>query len=278
MKYIKKLLFVCVLFLLIPFTKVYASSDVYVEDTLGVLSQEQVSYLNDYAKQLSDKYNFGVYARIINDSSDESYDYMDEFIESYYSQESLGYGDTQDGVLLLITQTTYGGSYQVYCPYTNDYISLDGLDQLDSAAYNNLVDHDYYNAISDYLETASVLMNYYEDNGEYYGSNYGGYQGETKQDSTPMKWGITLGVPPLAGLATILGLRSKHKSKAKAVTANNYIPQNGVHLVNARDMYLYRTVTRMPIPRNEGHGGGGVSPGGSHFSSGGGMHSSGGHF
>lgn len=279
MKYIKKLLLLCFIFLFIPFTRINASSNVYVKDTTGNLSEEDISYLNSYAEQLSSKYEFGVYARIVYDSSGLSYDNMDKFIESYYLEESLGYGDSQDGVLLLVALSDIGRSYQVYCPYTNDYISLDGLDQLDEAAYNSLRALDYYNAIYDYLDTASVLMNYYEENGEYYGSNYGGYQGETRQDTTPMKWGITLGVPPLAALATVLGLRSKHKTKGKAMSANNYVPQGGVHLVNARDMYLYRTVTRMPIPRDEDRGGGGgFSPGGSHFSSGGGMHSSGGHF
>lgn len=280
MKYIKKLLLICSLFLFIPFIQINASSNVYVEDTYGSLNEEEISYLNSYAQQISEQYGFGVYARIISDANNSFYNNTDAYIEEYYENESLGYGDTQDGVLLLIGFTPSNeGTYQVYCPYENKYITLDGLDQLDEAAYNSLKGRDMYNAIYDYLETARELMNYYEEYGETYGSNYGGYQGETKQDTTGVKWGFTLGIPPIAGLLTVLGLRSKHKSKAKAVSANNYIPQGGVQLFNARDMFLYQTVSRMPIPRNDGpRGGGGVSPGGSHFSSSGGMHSSGGHF
>lgn len=113
MKTIRNMILLIALFLLIPFIPIHASSDVYVEDTYGALSQEEVDELNAYAAQIADQYEFGVYARIIEDSTEQSYDDMTNFIEKYYTDESLGYGNTDNGVLLLITQCSKGGSYQV---------------------------------------------------------------------------------------------------------------------------------------------------------------------
>ena len=65
MKTIRNMILLIALFLLIPFIPIHASSDVYVEDTYGALSQEEVDELNAYAAQIADQYEFGVYARII---------------------------------------------------------------------------------------------------------------------------------------------------------------------------------------------------------------------
>ena len=252
MKTIRNMILLIALFLLIPFTPIHASSDVYVEDTYGALSQEEVDELNAYAAQIADQYEFGVYARIIEDSTEQSYDDMTNFIEKYYTDESLGYDNTDNGVLLLITQCSKGGSYQVYIPYCDkqSMFSLDGMDIMDSAARSGLYEHDYYSAIRDYIKEADGLMAYYSENGEHYGSNY-----DEPAYSTPIK--------------------SKHKTKAIATTAHSYVPGNGVHLTNSRDMFLYESVTRAPIPKHDDND---SSPGGSSFSSSGGMHSGGGHF
>lgn len=272
MKTIRNMILLIALFLLIPFTPIHASSDVYVEDTYGALSQEEVDELNAYAAQIADQYKFGVYARIIEDSTEQSYDDMTNFIEKYYTDESLGYGNTDNGVLLLITQCSKGGSYQVYIPYCDkqSMFSLDGMDIMDSAARSGLYEHDYYSAIRDYIKEADGLMAYYSENGEHYGSNY-----DEPADSTPIKKGITFGLPPIIALITVLAQKSKHKTKAIATTAHSYVPGNGVHLTNSRDMFLYESVTRAPIPKHDDND---SSPGGSSFSSSGGMHSGGGHF
>ena len=238
---------------MIPFTPIHASSDVYVEDTYGALSQEEVDELNAYAAQIADQYEIGVYARIIEDSTEQSYDDMTNFIEKYYTDESLGYDNTDNGVLLLITQCSKGGSYQVYIPYCDkqSMFSLDGMDIMDSAARSGLYEHDYYSAIRDYIKEADGLMAYYSENGEHYGSNY-----DEPADSTPIKKGITFGLPPIIALITVLAQKSKHKTKAIATTAHSYVPGNGVHLTNSRDMFLYNHVTRTAKPKEESSDGG----------------------
>lgn len=276
MKKIIQIFTITIALLYMSMTQIYASSDVYVEDTYGVLSQEEVQELQQRASEVSDKYQFGVYARIIEDDTEESYDNMDEFSERYYQQQNLGYGNTSDGVLLLITQCSQGGSYQVMIPPNSsmDMFTLDGMDAMDEKAITSLKKHDYYQAIYDYINEADSLMHYYEEHGEAYGTNYDYDASYKPVDNTNIKYGCVFCIPLLFASLIVFVLQRKNKTKYTAITANQYVPKNGVHMRNARDMFLYRTVTRTPIP----HDNGGSSPGGSHFSSSGGMHSGGGHF
>ncbi len=269
-------LIISIVFFCFSAVPIYASSDVYVEDTYGVLTQDEVNDLQQLATDISDKYAFGVYARIIQDDTEESYNDMDTFSENYYRQQDLGYGNTSNGVLLLITQCSQGGSYQVMIPPESNMnmFTLDGMDRMDEKAYAALKNHDYYQAIYDYLTEADSLMQYYNEYDEAYGSNYG-YDTEYTSDNTGVKYACVFGIPMFLASIIVFVLQRKNKTKYTAATANQYITKNGVHLTNARDMYLYRTVTRTPIHHDDG---GGSSPGGSHFSSSGGMHSGGGHF
>ena len=62
---------------------IHAGSDVYISDTYGVLSQAEVDLLNAQAQQISDQYQFGVYAHILYD--DASYDDIWGYIAQYYA-------------------------------------------------------------------------------------------------------------------------------------------------------------------------------------------------
>lgn len=280
MKHIRNLLltFLIIVFSVISLPPVHAENDIYVEDTYGELSEEEIEELNSYAQEISSKYQFGVYARLIYD--EDSYDDINSYIENYYSQENLGYGETHDGILFLITQSSRGGSYDIYIPgnANQSYFTIDGLEDLQSNAENYLYDHDYFNSIHTFLSECNDMLAYYTENDDTpwsydYSDNDSFYEEPAnKINSYPPI--ILIGIPLLVAVIVTSILTSKHKTKHIATTARNYIPKSGqLHLNTRYDMYLYSTETRTRIPDIDEH-----SSGGGFTSSSGGMHSGGGHF
>ena len=140
---------------------IHAGSDVYISDTYGVLSQAEVDQLNAQAQQISDQYQFGVYAHILYD--DASYDDIWGYIEQYYAEQDLGYGNTSDGILFLITQSSQGGSYDIYIPAASNqsYFTIDGLEDIQDDAEEGLFEHDYYKAIDTFLDKTEEHLAYY---------------------------------------------------------------------------------------------------------------------
>lgn len=280
MKHIRNLLlaFFITLFSVFSFHQVYASSDVYVEDTYGELSKEEVEELNSYAKEISDKYQFGIYARLLFD--EDSYDDINSYIEDYYARENLGYGNSHDGILFLITQSSRGGSYDIYIPDNSNqsFFTLDGLEDIQSNSEEYLYDHDYYSSIQTFLSECNDMLAYYEEHDNtpwsYDTSDDGSFYKEPANKIYSYPPVILIGIPLLAAIIVTVILASKHKTKHIATDAHNYIPKSGQLRLNTRyDMYLYSTETRTRIPDNSEH-----SSGGGFTSSSGGMHSGGGHF
>ena len=89
-----------------------------------------------------------------------------------------------------------------------------------------------------------------------------------------IKGGITVIIPLIISIVTIIAFRSKHKTKGISHEAYAYIPQGGLRLQRSQDMYLYRSETRTYNPPAKSSGGGG----GFHSSSGGGFGHTSGHF
>lgn len=278
MKNIKLMLitFCTVLITFFSFLPVFATNDVYVDDTYGALSKEEIEELNTYAKQISDQYQFDVYARILYD--EDSYDDIYSYIEAYYDTQNLGYGESHDGILFLITQSSRGGSYDIYIPgnANQEYFTIDGLEDIQSNAETYLYDHDYYNAIKAYLtETEDMLAYYQEHDGTPWQDSYSNaYEGEPVNKIKSYPPLILFGIPLLTAIIVTCIMGGRHKTKRIATEARNYISDSGkLHLNTRYDMFLYSTETRTKIV-TENHS----SSGGGFTSSSGGMHSGGGHF
>lgn len=262
MKRIIKIL-ICFLLFLIPF-HVQAGSDEYVRDDAGLLSADEVSALNSEAQKLSDQYDFALYIRTVNDES--SYDDIYSYTENYYTQNNLGYENTSDGVLFLISMTSQGGSYDVYTPgnVSVKKISLDGVDIASDDAKTYLQAHDYEKACEAYLNSISSQLSYYEENG----------QAETRNDmqthSDAFRYFLIFALPCIVAFIVVIVMLNKNRTKKKAYTAQQYITKNGVQMNTIQDIFLYRTEMREPLPQND-------SGSGNFTSSSGGSHS-GGHF
>lgn len=278
----KRILHIFTAFLLCIFSitplSIHAGSDVYVSDTYGVLSQTEVELLNEKAQQISDQYQFGVYAHILYD--DASYDDIWGYIEQYYADQDLGYGNTDDGILFLITQSSQGGSYDIYIPAASNqsYFTIDGLEDIQDDAEEGLFDHDYYKAIDTFLDKTEEHLAYYSRHDYPWGNATEGavyYDPETGRSVSGFAVAAGIIIPFVVACIVVAVNASKHRTKHTATDAAEYIPSYGqLQLTRHTDMYLYRTQSRTKIHHEDNHGGGG----GGGFSSSGGMHSGGGHF
>ena len=278
----KRMLHIITAFLLCLLTitplSIHAGSDVYVSDTYGVLSQEEVNALNAKAQQISDEYQFGVYAHILYD--DASYDDIWSYIEQYYADQDLGYENTSDGILFLITQSSQGGSYDIYISALSNqsYFTIDGLEDIQDDAEEGLFDHDYYEAIDTFLDKTQEHLAYYSQHD--YPWSYqtdGAVYYDPKTGRSVSGFALILGtiIPFVVACIVVAVNASKHRTKHTATDAAEYIPSYGqLQLTRHTDMYLYRTQSRTKIHHEDNNGGGG----GGGFSSSGGMHSGGGHF
>ena len=255
---------------------IHAGSDVYISDTYGVLSQAEVDLLNAQAQQISDQYQFGVYAHILYD--DASYDDIWGYIERYYAEQDLGYGNTSDGILFLITQSSQGGSYDIYIPAASNqsYFTIDGLEDIQDDAEEGLFEHDYYKAIDTFLDKTEEHLAYYNQHDYPWSSATEGavyYDAETGRSVSGFAVAAGIIIPFVVACIVVAVNASKHRTKHTATDAAEYIPSYGqLQLTRHTDMYLYRTQSRTKIHHEESHDGGGG------FSSSGGMHSGGGHF
>lgn len=255
---------------------IHAGSDVYISDTYGVLSQAEVDLLNAQAHQISDQYQFGVYAHILYD--DASYDDIWGYIERYYAEQDLGYGNTSDGILFLITQSSQGGSYDIYIPAASNqsYFTIDGLEDIQDDAEEGLFEHDYYKAIDTFLDKTEEHLAYYNQHDYPWSSATEGavyYDAETGRSVSGFAVAAGIIIPFVVACIVVAVNASKHRTKHTATDAAEYIPSYGqLQLTRHTDMYLYRTQSRTKIHHEESHDGGGG------FSSSGGMHSGGGHF
>ena len=255
---------------------IHAGSDVYISDTYGVLSQAEVDQLNAQAQQISDQYQFGVYAHILYD--DASYDDIWGYTEQYYAEQDLGYGNTSDGILFLITQSSQGGSYDIYIPAASNqsYFTIDGLEDIQDDAEEGLFEHDYYKAIDTFLDKTEEHLAYYNQHDYPWSSATEGavyYDAETGRSVSGFAVAAGIIIPFVVACIVVAVNASKHRTKHTATDAAEYIPSYGqLQLTRHTDMYLYRTQSRTKIHHEESDGGGGG------FSSSGGMHSGGGHF
>lgn len=258
--------------------KIHAGSDVYISDTYGVLTDDQLQELSQRAQQISDQYQFGVYAHILYD--EDSYDDIWSYIENYYEQEYLGYGDTRDGILFLITQSSRGGSYDIYIPAVSNqsYFTIDGLEAIQDEAEDGLFEHDYYRAISDYLDETEHYLAYYNIHDYPWSQQSSGavyYEPETGKAISGISIALGVLIPLLIAIIVVAVNASKHRTKHERHDAYEYIPENGeLRLRTRTDIYLYRTESRVKVHHDNpsSTGGGGFT------SSSGGMHSGGGHF
>lgn len=250
----------------------------YVNDYVGLVSSEQRDELNEKAREISERYECGVYIIVVEDYFDyvgnRSIEY---FAEEVYDAYGLGYGDSMDGVLLVLSMEQRDFDLYAHGDFGNAAFTDYGKSQLVERFLDNFREDDWQGGLQDYVDNSEVLIRVAkEGNPAEQWIPDPPVQQERQHGMTPMKWLISLLFPGMVGGAAVSGMSRQMKTAVKQTRAEEYVGRGSPHLNIRDDQFINRNVTRQVIRRQQntgsrpgGHYGGTTisgSHGGSHHS------------
>ncbi len=250
------------LILILSFTVTALASDMdYVTDEAGILDTSERNKLNDKAKELSLKYNCGVYIIVLQDYLS----YLDnptgavikDTAEKFYFDKPMGIGKDQSGIMLMLSMSDR--DYILYAHgYGNTAFTDYGKDYLADMFLGELGKDNWYKGFDIYLNTCNKMLK---------ASHMGNpIDVNNKPVSLYVRlWGIAACIV-LGFIAAFIVksiLLDQHKSVAKKREANQYIADGGLELTDRYDRFTHKTQSRVydPPQKNNSSGGSGRSGG-----------------
>lgn len=242
------LLMVAMLILALPINAKAATSNVNVIDDAGLLTEDEITKLQDYLQTLNTDINYMV---VLSDSNEYGYD-PDSIINSYYTSV---YSNYDDGIGFIIDMY----NREIYIAgYGKCQKSISNADALD------ITDNVYI----------------YASKGDYYGCIYNAFlQADTLVNKgfilRPMRYIVSLLLAIVLGFLATFFLAMLERSKVKYDSNASQIVLTGATI--AGTAAVYDTIRRRHVESSSSGGhysGGGFSGGGGHS---GGGHSGGGH-
>ena len=184
---------------------------------------------------------------------------VDQYADDFFDYNGYGYGENDDGILLLVSMdtrewaiSTYGRAIQIFTDRTQEVISETFLSYLSEG--------DYYGGFLRFADMCDSTMENYQN-------------GESQYESTgraPFGWVSAFFWSAIAGLAVgvivALSLRSQLTSVKPQAMASAYSKPGSLKLTERSESFLYHNITRVPIPRDSGSGSSGGSRSGGHSS------------
>ena len=230
---------------------------VYLIDSDYGVSDEEVDRMDAAAKEISDRYNCGVYIAVFDDMADyDCYD-IEEFSEMVYTNWELGYGSESTGVALVMSMSerdydivAYGnGAHYAFTDYGKEVVADRFLD--------NFRNDDWAGGFADYITACGELLEAAE-NGMPVDVSVVEAEPLMLADKllTGLGVGIVLGV--IVALIYCSILKAQMKTAVAATQAHAYIPRGGIVMTRETDHYTYSTESRVAINRDDDndHGGG----------------------
>lgn len=243
MKNVMKKLFCLVVALLLvvalPLTAVAEQppnpGSIYIND-IGLLDRGQEYQLGNQLLEISERLNLTVAVYVSGTLDGYEIDY---FTKTQYHQNY----SAQDGVLLLVAMEerewyiyTTGDAY--------DYLTDAALDDIEDAIVPLLSTSDYYDAFVTYANLCDKFLTM-------------GQEGTPYRGAFPLMQNllIALIVGLGVGLIVVTYMKSQLKSVRPRREAHEYTRPGGMNVTRSRDLFLYRTVSRRPKPKDSGSSG-----------------------
>ena len=219
------LLLIVLLCLSLSISVFAANSTVTLRDGANLLTQSEEDALQEKLENVSRTYNAQINIVTIQSVPDRD---VYGYIEYFYDINNLGFGENRDGVLLVVCMDPRE-LVILSNGFAQDAIGDWEIEDIGDAIAPFLTDGDYYDAFVEFSDQCA----YYLD------GHINGFPFELGQNLA-----IALFIGLAAGLITALALKAQLKSVRKQDRAHAYVKSGSMQVTTARDLYLYRHVTR----------------------------------
>ena len=201
-----------------------------------------------------------------------------EYADRFYDDNGYGGGDENDGALILVSTENRDWT-MITSGYGITAITDYGLDQMEAEILPKLSGGDYAGAFKTFGDSCAYYVREARNGNiiDEYVDDYGpadtpSGEGAGGKESYPLA--TNAGIAGFIGILSSWLMNGRKKAELKSVRSRNqareYMRLGSLTLTENRDRFLYKTVSRAPIPKIEkphssGHFGGStihMSPGG----------------
>lgn len=238
----KKILTLLIFFLLIIYMSVFAfaaeqGEEQFVYDYANLLSSAEEGEVAGQLEQISRRHSAQIVVVTIDSTEGKS---INSFINDFYDDNDLGYGDSRDGVLLVVCM-----KLREFRILSNgraaEKISLDDIDDMSDNIAPYLSDGDYADAFIEYAELCDGQLGF----------------------DILKHLGIALLIGAVIGVIVAFILKAQLRSVKKRFTAHEYIRPGSMNIRRVGDFFLYRNVSKTRRQQSSSSGSGSRSGGGS---------------
>ncbi len=242
---------------------VYADDPIYLRDNAGLLTEDDAAALQAHLLAVSDEVQVNIVVITVDSLDGKS---AQAYADDTYDEDTTSdwrYGE--DGALFLIAMDERQWAISTSGSCTQ-FLHEGALDHMEEAIIPYLSDGDYYQAFLTFADLAAdyCFLDPVDMPATYHPDPY--YRTEVPYEVAGLS---PLGFLPVALLVGFLlalipmsVLKSQLHSVHMQTGAAAYQKAADVRITHARDLFLYRHVTKKPIPRDDpprssgGHGGG----------------------
>lgn len=172
-----------------------------------------------------------------------------EYADDYYDYNGYGYGDTNDGLVLIVVIDT-SDWYISTCGKGISAFTDAGIDYIGEQITPYLSDGDYYGAFSKFADLCDEFMTQAESGDPYDTHNL---------PKDPFNKGLALIIAVIIGFVVGKIYTGKLKKQLNTVNkqeqATGYVKENGMNITTSTDLFLYRTIDRTAKESSSGKGG-----------------------
>lgn len=225
-----------------------------VVDKAGLLSDEEEQTLTARLEEISDRFALDLAVVTVTDFGGKT---PEAFADDFYDYNGYGRGEDADGAVLVYKPGKEGERrLQIStCGKAIDALTDYRIDSMLSNIKDYFINEDY---IDGFLAFADICEN--------------DFKVEFEPSVSPFWIPICLIIGFVIAFVIMKSQTRSLKSVRKKVDASDYT--SGVNVTGRSDVFLYRNVSKTPIPKDTGSGGGGGSS--THTSSSGRTHGGGG--
>lgn len=220
----------------------------HIADTAGLLSSAEKEKLEEQFDEIAEAWQVDV-AVLTTDSLWGKT--PSAYTEDYYEANGYGYGAELDGIMLMVSMedrdywiATYGSAQWMFTD--------NGLLQLEDTFLSKLSSGDYSHAFRKFGETVDAFIREAKENRPYDVDH-------TYHEPMPvwLRFLIALAIGAVTAGIVLAVLFHQLRTVRIQREAREYVRDGSFHITRAIDLYLYRTVHRKKIEREQHSGGGG---------------------